>query len=714
MKCALMAVGAMAALLVAGCDEADPNRLVKRTGYETPKRWETKEVLGRKLYYSVNFPYAREVIMKFRDCAMFKAMWNGVADSIRINDFHGLNSPVLPKDRPYTNFPVRIDRAFKECFGEWKRAGIYDFEKLFPGMPFSIGSASVAPPFRLQDRFDMDVADFREWKRQHPTFVGFGGLDEYDHDEAGFLWQRKGCTNEVMRARLARDYVPDVVDGKLDRRQRRRWTDKNMEKVRAFWWDEERIDGLWSIWLNGGHDIARAGCSSITLETECGSVAAPYSWSGAFGRGAARQYDKCFKYYTAVLSLMSTDRSGKTAPEVEAFMYWPQPAWPNRKPYYGISRSLLKRSMAYGLFIGATSLTIEGGMGLIGKLVDGSKTEVELSENGKDLERLFAWAHSHDRGTVYAPVAYLTSLDEAINRQFYDAGDAAADLPSHAGFLFTLTPTKGALTANTYLDPKNGKQGCMWNSEFGEIYDAICPDGEQPTEVLQDVLAGYKAAFMVGHFDRRYTDIGALEKYVLGGGTLFIPCDKVMEGFFTPEFAGVSFGGEKVKGAGAVAGGHSIYRGVPTSAKPLYLDDAGVPYAWAHDLGKGRVVTVAVKKMLPDTILENPREGWFDGKLRKIVRGEYTFPLIAHLLREVQRETMPVVVEGDIQWGVNRTKTGWLVWLINNNGVTKYNGEPEVLDPKATSVVKILHKKSGKTYTATVAPGDWQVVEIGE
>lgn len=51
----------------------EPDTLVKRTDYDSSEQWELKSVLGRKLYYRVNFPYAREVIMKFKDCAMFKA-----------------------------------------------------------------------------------------------------------------------------------------------------------------------------------------------------------------------------------------------------------------------------------------------------------------------------------------------------------------------------------------------------------------------------------------------------------------------------------------------------------------------------------------------------------------------------------------------------------------------------------------------------------------
>jgi hypothetical protein len=68
---------------------------------------------------------------------------------------------------------------------------------------------------------------------------------------------------------------------------------------------------------------------------------------------------------------------------------------------------------------------------------------------------------------------------------------------------------------------------------------------------------------------------------------------------------------------------------------------------------------------------------------------------------------MPVKVEGDIQWGVNKTKDGWLVWLINNKGVVKFAGEPEELDPKAASTVKVTFKATGKVYEKTIAPGGY-------
>ena len=81
---------------------------------------------------------------------------------------------------------------------------------------------------------------------------------------------------------------------------------------------------------------------------------------------------------------------------------------------------------------------------------------------------------------------------------------------------------------------------------------------------------------------------------------------------------------------------------------------------------------------------------------------------------QAQAETMPVTVEGDIQWGVNRAKRGWLVWLMNNKGVIHYANEPEEFDLTKTAEVKVTFKPTGRVYTATVKPGEWKLVKIEE
>lgn len=82
------------------------------------------------------------------------------------------------------------------------------------------------------------------------------------------------------------------------------------------------------------------------------------------------------------------------------------------------------------------------------------------------------------------------------------------------------------------------------------------------------------------------------------------------------------------------------------------------------------------------------------------------------LLLKIQSETMPISVEGDIQWGVNRTSAGWLVWLINNKGVIKFCDEPEEFNMARTAHVTVCVKSTGECRTADIKPGDFCLMEI--
>ena len=73
---------------------------------------------------------------------------------------------------------------------------------------------------------------------------------------------------------------------------------------------------------------------------------------------------------------------------------------------------------------------------------------------------------------------------------------------------------------------------------------------------------------------------------------------------------------------------------------------------------------------------------------------------------------MPVSVVGDIQWGVNKTSKGWLVWMINNKGVVKFSDEPEEFRPERTAHVVATVKASGEKFEADIAPGDFKLLEV--
>ena len=85
---------------------------------------------------------------------------------------------------------------------------------------------------------------------------------------------------------------------------------------------------------------------------------------------------------------------------------------------------------------------------------------------------------------------------------------------------------------------------------------------------------------------------------------------------------------------------------------------------------------------------------------------------LRELLLKIQDETMPVNVTGDIQWGVNKTSKGWLVYLINNKGVVKFCDEPEEFDMSRTARVAVTMKATGETRTVEIKPGDFKLLEF--
>ena len=98
-------------------------------------------------------------------------------------------------------------------------------------------------------------------------------------------------------------------------------------------------------------------------------------------------------------------------------------------------------------------------------------------------------------------------------------------------------------------------------------------------------------------------------------------------------------------------------------------------------------------------------------------------------LDRIAAEVLPVEVSGSILYGLNRTKDGWLVYLINNNGINKYTDTPAVFDLKQTSKVTVRLKaipgkavrelrsgvdvplRDGK-FSAEVKPGEVKIYRI--
>jgi hypothetical protein len=115
--------------------------------------------------------------------------------------------------------------------------------------------------------------------------------------------------------------------------------------------------------------------------------------------------------------------------------------------------------------------------------------------------------------------------------------------------------------------------------------------------------------------------------------------------------------------------------------------------------GKGEVIVTAALYMTPK---------YSDKSVEMMIPGSLKFPWFEKVFEKFRQELYPLSLKsGKVLWGLNRTKAGWWVWALNNQGVTKYpdiaekidesaaeNVEFDVSKLKAGSVVELL---SGKT-----------------
>ena len=577
----------------------------------------------------------------------------------------------------------------------------------------------VRPPFFLPKEPRGDREAFRKWRAANPNFVGIRCLSEYDSEANGYELFVKNVPDPKLKKELLESFpLPKNEDEWMaNAREARRRTQEMLFGCDDLW-------SLCSSTFSLSMLMADIGVKGLWYEAT-GQEFARWQLAGAYLRGAARQFDLPYGWYVA--HWYSGYRRNNLEKLTQGSNYWTgdkTPAYVGAPfhPWQGLGRTMLDRQNAYGWLIGNGFCQIE----------DWVRLYRDIDENGKfrphqvalDFDRLYRLSKTTDRGVVYSPCAILVPVAEKYGASGLSSAKEKYSLSS---FFFTLLPIGSDDIQQRSLRRK-GIQGCLFNSPFGEFYDCVAPDSSQGDVRVAEVLGRYKCAFLAGGYRKEKLHTAALEKYVRGGGTLFVSWDRVADGLIPASLSGVAFGtdaktvpaGETLLSSdGATARIGSGYawavpEGTP-AAKPFYRDEKGQTAGWVHAVGRGRVVTLAAWRFMPEkyrTIKTDGAAHWND--LTDIFAGRCTFELVRALLRRVQDETMPVSVEGDVQWGLNRTKKGWLLWLINNKGVTHFTNDPEEYDASGTAHVKATFKPTGKAYSVDVGPGEWKLVELGE
>ncbi len=238
---------------------------------------------------------------------------------------------------------------------------------------------------------------------------------------------------------------------------------------------------------------------------------------------------------------------------------------------------------------------------------------------------------------------------------------------------------------------------------FGNSFDVLLSNADP------GILASYSALVLVGDHEMSAAFVERLEGYLRQGGRVCLTHAQAE-----------TFGSRmaQLESAGTV----EIY-GLKETERPT----AAEPEYWALQVPFHRFR----KPILPDDVEELNRlqaEGL--GTLRPYEQAYQRE--VAGVMTRLGAALLPIEVNGDIEYIVNRTRTGWVVGLINNDGVAKSYRSPVILDRTKTRQVTVRPRHTSRAASAsewvmeqplaikdggvrvTVPPGEVRIVEFIE
>jgi hypothetical protein len=441
----------------------------------------------------------------------------------------------------------------------------------------------------------------------------------------------------------------------------------------------------------------------------------------AFLRGAARQHGGLTATYRSCnfgdASTIFSEQSSYTRPRNILDNFY--------SVYSGAGMTWYKMDVWHQYLAGASMFYHEQGFDefwMPGGTTAAGLHAVQLSPKGKIVDRFLRVTEKHpDRGVPYTPVAFLVDYahgwdpspfhphafdDHAKRPDLTRYGDHERMLQEY--FWAAYHPIGAKAEAPTTATSEVYVPGV-----FGDVFDVVYayPDVKKWT-----TIDTYPVVIAAGDIELTADEGKRVARYVEDGGTLV-----VADGHLT----GPGVEALALPKAGPVAeaegyqwtltgedGKSQRFRYRPlVGGKPLAVTADGKSFCAMYDRGKGRLVLLAVPRGLG------------------IDRSAH--PVVARLLAHLISGLTPVEVRGDVEWILNRTKTGWLVTLFNPAGQSKPQQGITPTDYRENRSVTIrtsrpvaaaadwlfpdekLEVKDG-TLTLTVLAGSVRVVELRE
>jgi hypothetical protein len=454
--------------------------------------------------------------------------------------------------------------------------------------------------------------------------------------------------------------------------------------------------------ISFAHALTAWGVKLLGVETA--AVMPMTAMRIAFTRGAARQSGAAFLYYHA-------PNFGDTATTFTKAQNFAGPDFfyhSRYGPSMGPSLSWYRKSYFLYYMAGASAIYLEQGGDQFFKPGPGDNA-LQLNPLGRITDEFMRFAEKHpDRGTPYTPIAFVLDPAHGFEMTDYpqwpfevsqiDRGDRALRE------LFGVAYFPGLVVEG---EPATADRQPFVNGVFGDVFDVLTTENTD--------YAGYRAVVLGG----RAAWDQSLDKYVRSGGTVVLNSAQIRN---VPEaLLGVRLTNAKAEADTArclspgeaaqdLSGQMFRYEKVELKgASTLIAAANGDPLVTVNRVGKGSVVFAA----LPDLLGVDER----------------ITPLAAHMLAHVFADATPVQVRGDVEHLINRTANGWVVTLLNNNGVFKTQQGMAQVDRNAYVNVSIT-LRGGDIQSATnwindaalkvdannvslrIAPGGVAVIEL--
>ena len=461
------------------------------------------------------------------------------------------------------------------------------------------------------------------------------------------------------------------------------------------------------------HALSQWGVNLLGMETA--AVMPMWGMRIAFTRGAARQFGGSFLYYHAPnfgdTATTFTKQQNFAGPD---FFYHSRYG-----PTMGPSLSWYRKSYYLYYMAGASAIYLEQGQDQFFKPGPGDHP-FQLNPLGRITDEFVRFAEKHpDRGTPYTPVAFLLDPAHGFEMTDYpqwpfevsqiDRGDRALRE------LFGVAYYPGLVVEG---EPAIADRQPFVNGVFGDIFDVLtAADVQQSKSKVQTLLPSYRAVVVGGRIDWSDEWIKRLTEYVRNGGTVVLNAAQIKK--LPEQFLGVRLindTGEAHNASCLVPGEEpqdlkgQIFRLEKIELKgatPLITIPGSDPLVTVNKVGKGSVIFVAV----PDLLGEDER----------------MTPFAAHLLTHIFADALPLKVEGDVEYLINRKANSWVVTLLNNNGVFKTQQGMAQVDRSAYVNVTISGKQiqratewtedisltpNNGTVSLKIPPGGLAIVEI--